>query len=297
MLQNLSIKGTLLSNESLRRYNTWRVGGPAQWLYIPADIPDLQQFLMQIASMSLPITWLGLGSNVLIRDGGIPGLVIYTQGGLSTLALVEPLLLRVEAGVPCAKVAKFTVRNHLTGAEFFAGIPGTMGGALAMNAGAFGAETWQSVVAVETINRQGQIARRNASDFIADYRSLQGLAANEWFVAAYLQLTRDDTQTVENKVKTLLKKRNDSQPIGEPSCGSVFRNPPKQFAAQLIEQCGLKGKTIGQARVSLKHANFIVHDGEACAHDIEALINFVQDTIYQQQGVLLEPEVKILGIE
>jgi len=296
ILENLALEGQLLRDEPLRRYTTWRVGGPAQYLYIPANLADLSHFLKQIAHLSLPIIWLGLGSNVLIRDGGIPGIVIYTQGGLSHIDVMASGLLRVEAGVPCAKVAKFSVRNQLTGAEFLAGIPGTMGGALAMNAGAFGSETWPFVARVEIINRQGEITHRNANEFVPQYRSIKGLGEDEWFAAAHLQLTPIDAKTAENNVKTLLKKRNDTQPIGEPSCGSVFKNPPNQFAAQLIEQCGLKGKTIGKARVSLKHANFIVHDGNACAEDIEALIYFVQESVLQQCGLLLESEVKILGI-
>jgi len=295
MFSHLAYQGTLLQQEPLRRYTTWRVGGPADWLYIPASVADLQQFLAQIAPYQLPITWLGLGSNVLIRDDGIKGVVIYTQGGLSALSLHNIGEVCAQAGVPCAKVAKFAARQGLIGAEFLVGIPGTMGGALAMNAGAFGGETWPIVNRVEVINRHGEIILRNASDFVPSYRQVQGLQADEWFSAAYLQLQAGDSAWAEDNIKLLLKKRNASQPIGEPSCGSVFRNPAGDYAARLIEQCGLKGKIIGQARVSLKHANFIVHDGGARASDIEQLIEEVRKTVFEQQGILLESEVKILG--
>src|SRR3990167_10260987 len=153
------LRGKLYFNHSLARYTSWRVGGRAECFYRPADLLDLQHFLAQLPDHE-PITWLGLGSNVLIRDGGIAGTVILTLHGLNQIGLVEPHIIRAEAGVTCAKLAKFCVKAGFENGAFFAGIPGTVGGALAMNAGAFGGETWQQVQQVETINRQGKITQR-----------------------------------------------------------------------------------------------------------------------------------------
>lgn len=289
------IRGRLLQNAPLSDYTSWRVGGPAERLFIPADLDDLALFLRELPTES-PILWLGLGSNVLIRDGGIEGVVIVTQGALSGLKQ-DPknnFIIRAEAGVSCAQLARFSARSGLTGAEFMAGIPGTVGGALAMNAGCYGGETWQRVHSVETIDRFGNKHLRPATDFQVSYRHVVR-AADEWFVAGYFELkTGDKTKALED-IKTLLEKRNAAQPTGLPNCGSVFRNPPGNFAARLIEQCGLKKLAIGGAYVSEKHANFIINDGKAKAAHIESLIQHVQSVVEQQQGVHLIPEVCIIG--
>lgn len=292
-------RGKLENNVSLHRYNTWRVGGAAKQLFVPADLSDLQDFLTT-KSADEPVYWLGLGSNVLIRDGGFAGTVIVTNPGLSGLALHSDGTLEVQAGVPCAKVAKFAAKHGLTGAEFLVGIPGTMGGALAMNAGAFGGETWPIVTAVDVINSHGEIKRREAAEFSYGYRSIDGLAAvdgepEEWFVTAYCRLEPGDAKVQGEKNKALLKKRGASQPIGLPSCGSVFRNPPGHYAAELIEACDLKGVKRGSCEISTKHANFIVHDGHGTAKDIESLIELIQSTVKERFDVTLECEVKRLG--
>lgn len=291
-----SFAGELLINEPLARYTTWRVGGPAEQLYRPANIDDLVMFIRQLPEGE-DIFWLGLGSNLLVRDGGISGTVIATQGALNEIGNLDNGCVRVEAGVSCARVARFCRDHSLTGVEFLAGIPGTMGGALAMNAGAFGGETWRHVESVETIDHTGRLTERKASEYKIGYRSVRG-PENEWFVAAHLRLDsskREKQDEIRQNIKALLEERGSRQPIGLPSCGSVFRNPEGYYAAELIEQSGLKGLCEGGACVSEKHANFIVNTGNATASDIESLINRVVNTVIEKQGVRLEKEVCIVG--
>jgi UDP-N-acetylmuramate dehydrogenase len=287
------LRGRLLWNESLAHYTSWRTGGAAEGLYIPADLDDLACFL-QALPKTVPLTWLGLGSNTLVRDGGIEGVVIITQGALRQLKQTNSEIIRVEAGVASAQLARYSARLGLTGLEFMAGIPGTVGGALAMNAGCFGGETWRFVHSVETINRQGEIKIRAASDFEIAYRHVIR-PANEWFVAGHFPLLLGDKEKSLSEIRSLLEKRNLSQPTGTANCGSVFRNPPGQYAGQLIENCGLKGKYLGGACVSVKHANFIINERGATAADIEYLIAEVSATVEQQTGVRLIPEVCIIG--
>ncbi len=291
--ESLTLRGVYKMDEPMSKHTSWRVGGPAQHYYEPADLDDLAMFLSQLDEQE-PLMWIGLGSNLLVRDGGIRGTVIVTTGLLNEIAMLESGLLRAEAGVACAKVARFATRQGLVGAEFFAGIPGTMGGALAMNAGAFGGETWPRVAAVETIDRFGHRQLRTSDEYDVGYRSVKG-PVGEWFVAAHLKLEQGDAEKASAHIKELLEKRSASQPIGQPSCGSVFRNPQGDHAARLIEACGLKGTKIGGACVSEKHANFIINTGEATAADIEAMIEKVAATVEQQHGIQLVREVHIVG--
>ncbi len=285
--------GTLLQQELLAPLNTWHVGGPAKQTYRPADLPDLCAFLKTLP-LSENIVWLGLGSNVLIRDEGIDGTVILTHEGLNALTY-ENNVVRAEAGVTCAKLAKFCAKHHLAEGSFFAGIPGTVGGALAMNAGAFGGETWTFVKSLEMVNRQGQVKLRPREDFTVAYRHVL-IPHDEWFVAAHFVFPKtDDSEAEQEKIRLLLRERREKQPIGVLSCGSVFRNPPGGYAAQLIEQCGLKGLKRGDAMISEKHANFIINIKHASAADIEALILHVQQVVRAQTGIELIPEVKVYG--
>jgi UDP-N-acetylmuramate dehydrogenase len=288
-----SLRGQLSHDEPLARLTSWRVGGPAERLYRPADLDDLIAFLQGLPETE-PLTWLGLGSNLLIRDGGLRGTVILLHGLLDAIEASGSRGLRVEAGVPCAKVARQAARLGLTGAEFLAGIPGTMGGALAMNAGAWGGETWSLVGAVQTLDRRGRLHRRGPEDYAVGYRSVEG-PGEEWFVACELALTPGDSAAASARIRELLAERTASQPTGVASCGSVFRNPPGDHAGRLIESAGLKGHCIGGAQVSPKHANFIVNTGAATAADIEALIAHVRDTVAERSGVTLTPEVRVIG--
>ena len=285
--------GRLLTNEPMAKHTSWRVGGPADYFYQPTSIDDLAVFLRE-SDPSLPLTWLGLGSNLLVRDGGIRGIVIHVLNGLNNISLVEQALVRVEVGVSSARVARFCANSNLSGAEFLAGIPGLFGGALAMNAGAFGDETWQIVDSVEMMDRSGNQIQRSVDDFDVDYRSVDG-PQDEWFVAANLRLKTGRSAESKSRVRNLLQKRNESQPVGTANAGSVFKNPPGDFAARLIDVCGLKGSRIGAACVSGKHANFIINTGGATAADIEALILHIQTVVSEQEGIKLQPEVHIIG--
>lgn len=286
-------QGRLLFNEPLADYTTWRVGGLAKQLYKPAGIADLAIFLQQL-SLEEPLLWLGLGSNSLIRDGGFAGTVVLTQGCLKNITLLANQQVRVEAGVSCATMARFCARNNLAHGEFWAGIPGTMGGALRMNAGCFNRETWQSVLTVETINRQGERRIREASEFTIAYRHVEGLD-NEWFIAATCQLSKGNKENSFALIKELLEHRANTQPTNEYNCGSVFKNPSDHFAARLIEECGLKGQQLGGAMVSTKHANFIINQSKASAYDIESLIELVRHTVQQKFSIDLICEVQFIG--
>jgi UDP-N-acetylmuramate dehydrogenase len=286
------ISPTVLRNEPLARHTSWRVGGPADLFFEPSSVDDLRRVLMDLPA-DVPVLWLGLGSNLLVRDGGIRGAVISTTRLPRELAKLDESRVRAGAGLACMLLAKRCVRWHLGPAVFFAGIPGTVGGALAMNAGAWGGETWSHVESVDTVDRRGGLKSRPRADFTVGYRTVRG-PRDEWFLAATFRFDRD-TESSLDTIKALLAKRNASQPLGVPSCGSVFRNPPGSFAGRLIEQAGLKGRRIGGAVVSEKHANFIVNTGKATAADIETLIEEVRSAVEKHAGVCLEPEVRIVG--
>lgn len=290
VFQNL--QGDLRLNEMLAKHTSWRTGGKVNRFYRPESIQDLANFLTQLPKDE-PLLWLGLGSNLLIRDGGFSGTVISTSGTLQQLT-VKGQTITAEVGVYCAKLAKQAARAGLSGTAFLAGIPGTLGGALAMNAGAHNSETWSIVSDVTTIDRHGVIRDREPKDFKVSYRHVE-LPTNEWFVSATLNLMLGNTEKEVEEIKGLLKRRNVSQPTNQPCAGSVFRNPQGDYAGRLIEQCGLKGLKIGGASVSEKHANFIVNEGTATAADIEALIELVQQKVEQMHGVKLVTEVHVLG--
>ncbi|HLJ37748.1 MAG TPA: UDP-N-acetylmuramate dehydrogenase [Steroidobacteraceae bacterium] len=280
--------------EPLSRHTSWHVGGPAEVFFNPRDRADLAAFLRSLPP-DVPLYWIGLGSNLLVRDGGLPGIVISTHGTLDGLERLSDTQVRAEAGVACARIARQCIKWGLGPAEFFAGIPGTLGGALAMNAGAFGGETWQYVLSVETIDRHGRERVRDKSEYRIGYREVTAPAPEEWFIGAQLAFERRPGAH-SDEVHKLLARRKETQPIGEWSCGSVFTNPAGDHAARLIETAGLKGYRIGDASVSSKHANFIINHGSARAADLEHLIEHVRSTVERVHGIALRPEVRIVGV-
>ena len=288
-----ALRGALRFAEPMSRHTVWGIGGPADRYFEPADEEDLASFLASRPDGEALLV-IGLGSNLLVRDRGIRGTVVAMGAGLSRLHLPQPNTLRAEAGVACPKVARFAVRRRLADCQFMAGIPGTVGGALAMNAGAFGGETWDIVESVETIDRYGHRRRRGREDFFVGYRQAVG-APGEWFLSADLKLSDDVAGDGAEVVKSLLRLRAQTQPTGTRNCGSVFRNPPGDFAARLIEACGLKGFSVGGAFVSTKHANFIVNADGARADDVETLMKVIVERVAGESGVVLDPEVRIVG--
>ena len=307
------LRGEMRLSQSMKKYTSWHVGGEADRLYLPADLPDLARFFRHLGQDE-PLHVIGLGSNLLVRDGGIRGTVVVLHARLSELFLEQQdesgALVYAGAGVACAKVARFAALHDLAGAEFLAGIPGTVGGALAMNAGCYGGETWDVVKQVHTLNRRGESLQRSRDDYEIGYRQValkpgtesDGRSGrpvsnihDEWFAGAWLSLPRGNMALSRQRIKALLSRRINSQPLGQPNAGSVFRNPPGDWAARLIESCGLKGLCIGGALISSKHANFIVNLGTATAADIESLILTVRKVVKEKTGIDLQHEVKIIG--
>jgi len=307
-------QGELLRNVDMSGYTSWRAGGKADRLYTPTDLADLCAFLKSLDKTE-PVHFIGLGSNLLIRDGGVRGTVIHLHGALRRIDIEQRKpngsdsaglfgVVFAEAGVASPKVARFAATHDLVGAEFLAGIPGTVGGALAMNAGCYGHATWEFVSQVLTVNRCGEVHRRSPKEYRVGYRHVEpdtdlgekiNATCNEWFVGAWFMFPRGDGTQARREIKHLLEKRIASQPLNLPNAGSVFRNPPGDFAARLIEACGMKGEKIGGAQISEKHANFIVNLGNACADDIESLIAKAQARVNEKYGIKLQREVRILG--
>lgn len=287
------LRGELRYDEPMSRHVSWRAGGKAKCYFVPADLDDIVKLLAWLPKDE-DILWVGLGSNTLVRDSGFDGTVIALHGVLIDLNRLDHDRVYVGAGVTGAKLARFCAKENLVGAEFFAGIPGLIGGALAMNAGAFGGETWQHVISVETINRKGKLHQRHADEYQVGYRHVSG-PTDEWFTAAVFQFEQGNGTAASEAIKQLLTKRAATQPMGAASCGSVFTNPDNDYAARLIEASGLKGYRIGGAAVSDKHANFILNDHNATANDIESLIKHVQTTVLEKQGIKLQTEVRIVG--
>ena len=286
------VRGDVRVNEPMSRHTSWRVGGAAETFFIPSSLEDLSEFLHELHS-AIPVFWFGVGSNLLVRDGGIPGVVISAARIFKDLERVEPYAVRAGSGLPCTQLARQCIRWEVGPSEFFAGIPGTVGGALAMNAGAHGGETWERVESVRTIDRNGVINQRAPGEYTVGYRSVSG-PSDEWFIEARLRFDPDVTPSIDT-LNDMLDRRKATQPLGLPSCGSVFRNPPGDHAARLIETAGLKGFSIGGAEVSEKHANFIINKDNATATDVEELIEHVRHTVIEAHGIELVHEVRIVG--
>jgi UDP-N-acetylmuramate dehydrogenase len=303
------LKGEFRLNEPMRKHTSWRTGGPAKCAYFPRDLADFVRAVRAVPTDE-PVYVVGLGSNLLVRDGGLQGTVMFTHGALKQIRIEHDdagaQFIYSEAGVASPKVARFAATYNLAGAEFLAGIPGTVGGALAMNAGCYGSETWDIVDSVLCLRSDGELVRCTPDEFEIGYRHVAPrphAAINSpiarhiqhWYAAAWFRLPPGDGGHSRRLITELLERRIATQPLDQPNAGSVFRNPPADYAARLVESCGLKGFTIGGAMVSPKHANFIVNTGDATAADIEALIEQVQTRVQQRCGVRLEREVRIIG--
>lgn len=294
-----ALRGRLLHSESMARHVSWRAGGVADHAYKPVDMDDLGNFLRQLPPAE-QVCFVGLGSNLLVRDGGFHGTVILTHSSHAAI-IAAGKHIRAEASAACPKLARYAAVHQLEGAEFLAGVPGTIGGALAMNAGCHGSQIWEFVRSVTTIDRAGNLLKRSAGDFEVAYRHVAlkagpPLGEGEWFVGATFSFLPGDGARARSRIRELLARRIATQPLGLPNAGSVFRNPQGDHAARLIEACGLKGTAIGSAQISEKHANFIVNPGgKASAADIESLIAMAQGKVHEKFGVDLVQEVRIIG--
>ncbi|MBL6685350.1 MAG: UDP-N-acetylmuramate dehydrogenase [Methylophilaceae bacterium] len=290
MVQNDEI----LFDIPLRDLNSWRVGGVVDQFYFCTDKEKLS-YNLQKRNFKLPIMFIGLGSNTLFRDGGFRGTIIAMHKGLNHIKL-EDQLFYAESGVSCSKLAKYIARLGYANSAFLAGIPGTLGGALAMNAGCYGSETWDFVDKVLTIDQNGIEHLRKKEEFDIAYRHVENKKnPQEFFIAAWLEFQEGNKEKAELDIKKLLEKRKSTQPLNWPTAGSTFRNPDGHFAAKLIEESGLKGYQIGGAQVSEKHANFIINRGNASASDIENLITYIKAEVFKQTKIILETEIRIIG--
>jgi len=290
------MRGVLREHESMAGHASWRAGGPVARAFFPADLGDLANFMGALRPDE-PLLLVGLGSNLLVRDGGFDGTAIFTHGALDILRREADGSFYAEAGVASPKLARFVGRQSCAEAEFLAGIPGTVGGALAMNAGCHGGETWRYVERVHMIKRNGEQVIRTVDDFAIGYRHV-GLksSSDEIFAGAWFRFPAGNAEAAQARLRELLERRIATQPLQLPNAGSVFRNPPGDHAARLIDAAGLKGTQIGGAEVSEKHANFIVNrDGAATASAIEMLIGRIQAEVAEKFGVALVREVRIVG--
>ncbi len=295
-------KKAVAQDVPMSRHTTLKLGGPAELFCEAESAQGLSQTLQIAKRYGVPVTVLGNGSNMLVKDGGLRGLVLHIGDGLSGLTPPLPLpdgrfAITAEAGATLVKLANFAAEHSLTGLEFAAGIPGTVGGAVSMNAGAYGGEMKDVVLSITACDAQGKPHVFSGPEMGFGYRKSRLNQGGEVFaaVSVTVALGQGESETIRTAMREFNARRREKQPLALPSCGSTFKRPPGQFAGTLIEQCGLKGHRIGGASVSELHAGFLVNDGEGTAEDYLALIAHVQRAVFEQTGVSLEPEVRILG--
>lgn len=293
MLSSFARSDQILVNEPMARHTTFRVGGPADALFLPEGEDQLLAALDAARDAGVPAYVIGNGSNLIVRDGGIRGLVIAIGEGMSDVRREGDTIL-AQAGASLARVASFAQGEGLAGLEFASGIPGTLGGGCAMNAGAYGGQLSDVLVDARVL-MDGRIATLDREGMAMGYRTSLPLRAGGIVLSARFELTPDAPEAILERMKVLNARRRDKQPLNLPSAGSTFKRPEGHFAGALIEQAGLKGRSVGGAQVSTKHAGFLVNTGGATASDVLALIRLVQDEVQARGGIRLEPEVRVLG--
>lgn len=284
----------MLMDESMSEHTTFAVGGPADVLVLPKSVKEMSLAIRAARSLELPVTVLGGGSNVLVRDGGIRGVVIQLNQMTKVLSCNGTKIL-ASAGYMLKDVCQFAQEQGLTGIEFACGIPGTLGGAVFMNAGAYGGEMSHVVSRVHTVNSTGGVHTYNAPNLGFSYRQSRFQKSQEFVVEIELTLRHGDKVEIQQSMDELMQKRRSKQPLEMHSAGSTFKRPPGYFAGTLIDQTGLKGLSCGDAQVSTKHAGFVVNTGHASARDVLQVIHEVQKRVEKAHGVHLEPEVRIIG--
>lgn len=293
ILLSFSESAQLLKNEPMSKHTTFRVGGPADLMYFPATDEQLCKALQAAKEADIPVLVMGNGSNMIVRDGGIRGLVIVLGERFSNIS-VDGCVLTAQAGASMAKVAATAQQASLSGLEFASGIPGTLGGGCAMNAGAYGGQL-SDVLVDARVYLNGEIRTLTREEMEMGYRSTLPLREGGIVLSARFELKNDDGEEIMARMKDLNARRRDKQPLNFPSAGSTFKRPEGYFAGALIERSGLKGRTVGGAQVSEKHAGFVINIGNATAADITELIAQVQKEVMERFGVQLETEVRILG--
>ena len=283
----------LLENEPMSKHTTFRVGGPAELMFFPKSAEEVTAALTVAKTVGVQAMSIGNGSNLVVRDGGIRGLVIVLGERFADIR-VDGTRLLAEAGASLAKVAATAQENGLAGLEFASGIPGTLGGGCAMNAGAYDGQI-SDVLESADVLLNGEIRTLSREEMRMGYRTTLPLTEGGIVLRAAFALKKDDPEAILARMKDYNARRREKQPLNLPSAGSVFKRPEGHFAGALIEQCGLKGRRVGGAQVSEKHAGFIVNTGGASAADIIGLIALIQETVFAQTGVRLEPEQRIIG--
>ena len=289
------VKGTLVYDAPMSRYTTWRIGGNADCLFLPEDGEDIVAALSFAKDRDIPYMVMGNGSNMLVLDGGIRGLVIKIGESMSSYTLQENLVLAAQSGCILAKMARETARMGLKGLEWAAGIPASLGGAAVVNAGAYEHSFYETLQAVEIINGDGKLSTITVDDLEYGYRNTSLMQSGVVVTKVFLQMEEGIAEELTASVDMTLKSRRDKQPLELPSAGSVFKNPPGDHAGRLVEASGLRGLMLGGAQVSEKHGNFIVNIDHATAQDVLALIDQVQHIVNQKFGIMLEPEVRLVG--
>lgn len=286
--------GQFQINAPMARYTTFRVGGPADILVSPNTQEEVCTLLQAIQAEQVPCTILGNGSNVLVLDKGIRGVVVKLGNALDELT-IEGTRITVEAGVLLSRLANAAAAAGLAGLEFASGIPGSLGGAILMNAGAYGGEIGNLVRTVTVVDPRGQVRTLSREQMDFRYRHSVVMDSGDTILAATLELTPGDPAAIQDRIRELTQKRVSKQPLNFPSAGSTFKRPPGYFAAALIDQAGLRGYRVGDAQVSEKHTGFVVNRGHATATQILQLMDDVKERVHAVSGVWLEPEVRILG--
>lgn len=283
-----------LEKEPMSAHTTFRIGGEADVFIKPASEEVLKGVLFALKETGIPYYCIGGGSNLLVSDFGIRGAALYT-GGFSDMTLLDGCVIECGAGVKLSRMCSFALENSLSGCEFAWGIPGTVGGAVYMNAGAYGGEVKDILVSVRHMTPDGEIEEVSAESLKLGYRTSVYDKNRNIILSAKFKLHPGDKNEIREKMDDLLARRKEKQPIDLPSAGSTFKRPEGHFAGTLIEQCGLKGTAVGGAAVSEKHAGFVVNaNGEATCSEVLRLIELVKNTVFEKTGVLLEPEVKVV---
>jgi UDP-N-acetylmuramate dehydrogenase len=287
------IKGRVLIDAPMRRFTSMKVGGPAECLLFPKDVEELRKIIRFARRKKIPFLILGKGTNLVVRDKGVRGWVINLTQGMKKVK-IDGEVVEAEAGLSLQRLIKFSIQKGLTGLEPFFGIPGTVGGGLAMNAGAWGAELKDILLSMTLMKEDGEIVKRSRSRLRFSYRGL-ALSPSWIILNGCFQLKRGRKEEILERVKSYSEMRKKKQPLDYPSAGSIFKNPKEGLAGKWIEEAGLKGFRIGQAMISERHANFIINLGKAKAEEVIRLMEFVEKKIYEEKGIPLEREVKVVG--